>query len=207
MDKEGRKKRKRQRPLWELVKAGEHNQLQRQLSTGGASKHETEIKDKYGWNRTPIEWLVQQLTVDINGRWDQEWMRRMRQSKVWEQTAAVLVQHGVDLTNALPQIISHKKAREAADYEYATLVTLMIDKSSQQVEVLNTALRSAILNADAEITRHLLANGADASSPIDGVTPLTEAQAACLGTWCRNRGGFAGQNGGFWGVFGKTPPG
>ena len=57
----------------------------------------------------------------------------------WEATASVLIEHGADLTKALPNIIDHKNATD-----YADLVNQMIRKSSQEAR--NAALITAIRN-------------------------------------------------------------
>ena len=90
----------------------------------------------------------------------------------WEATASVLIEHGADLTKALPNIIDHKNATD-----YADLVNQMIRKSSQEAR--NAALITAIRNMDAQITTSLLQHGADASSPAPHhprFTPLAQAQ-------------------------------
>ena len=59
----------------------------------------------------------------------------------WEATASVLIEHGADLTKALPNIIDHKNATD-----YADLVNQMIRKSSQEAR--NAALITAIMRSD-----------------------------------------------------------
>ena len=177
-----RKRRKPLKPpLWDLVENAEHNKLLERL-TNPRIATDTEIKDKYG--TTPIEWLIEQLTIDTTDRWDRQRIEERREN--WQQTAYVLVEHsGADLTKALPTIISHKAATELRHYRYAALVDQMIRKSSQEAQ--NKALMSAIQNTDAEITTSLLERGADASSP-QQLTPLAQAQVMyTLATWRKEK--------------------
>ena len=95
----------------------------------------------------------------------------------WAKTAGVLIQHGADLTEALPKIISHKAGTDLNEYCFADLVNQMISTSTHRAR--NVALISAIQNIDAEITTSLLQHGADVSPPAHTqCTPLAHAQVA-----------------------------
>ena len=94
--------------VWNLVTTAQHGTLQKLLTKDS----NTEIEDEDEYDLTPIEWLVEQLTVDTTDKYNARRIKRLRENGEWEATASVLIEHGADLTKALPNIIDHKNATD-----------------------------------------------------------------------------------------------